>query len=303
MKKLFPYVLVSLFIFAGVSMHGYVYAADYSPIISSASSVMAPVVSELVHDKSTDVFVRNKSIERSIEGAEKIVNAISCDELIAENAKIDDLFKNRFTKRFGINWPLVEVRNQLDLFMGSLKTTQARLVNEQKKISSNLGYSGYAVKSDALLKKIANLTALIDKRKASVLKNPAFSGQVKLYDSQRLFKRNLGIGLRFAVVAFVYIYRFISSYDWQDFNGDSDNHDGGNFGGSLGEIQQCRKVLGVTADATRKDLQKALRKLMLEFHPDRCGKNNPNPAHCNARAIEINACYELLNPKSKSTRS
>jgi len=50
-------------------------------------------------------------------------------------------------------------------------------------------------------------------------------------------------------------------------------------------------TLGVSKDASEKEIKKAFRKLAREFHPD----NNPNDAVAEARFKEINEAYEILS--------
>ena len=52
------------------------------------------------------------------------------------------------------------------------------------------------------------------------------------------------------------------------------------------------KILGVNRNATDKEIQKAYRKLAMEYHPDKCGKENADYAQ--KKMAEINTAYEVL---------
>ena len=58
------------------------------------------------------------------------------------------------------------------------------------------------------------------------------------------------------------------------------------------EIKNYYVVLGVTADATTKEIKKAYRRLAKEHHPDRNPAKNPE---AEARIKEINEAYEVLS--------
>lgn len=55
------------------------------------------------------------------------------------------------------------------------------------------------------------------------------------------------------------------------------------------------KILGVTKDASDKDIKKAYRKLAKQYHPDA----NPNNPGAEARFKEINEAYEVLGDEQK----
>jgi molecular chaperone DnaJ len=55
------------------------------------------------------------------------------------------------------------------------------------------------------------------------------------------------------------------------------------------------KVLGVSSDASAKDITKAYRKLAREFHPDK----NPGNAEAEARFKEVSSAYDVLGDETK----
>jgi DnaJ-class molecular chaperone len=64
------------------------------------------------------------------------------------------------------------------------------------------------------------------------------------------------------------------------------------------ETNDYYKTLGVSRNASQKDIKEAYRKLALRYHPDR---NKDNPA-ASARMIEINESYAVLSDPEKRGR-
>jgi curved DNA-binding protein CbpA len=65
------------------------------------------------------------------------------------------------------------------------------------------------------------------------------------------------------------------------------------------EIKNYYVVLGVSADATPKEIKKAYRRLAKEHHPDRNPEKN---AEAEARIKEINEAYEVLSKPDSRQR-
>ena len=59
------------------------------------------------------------------------------------------------------------------------------------------------------------------------------------------------------------------------------------------------KVLGVSRDATKRDIKKAFRKLALEWHPDKYQGDDLQKSE--KRMADINAAYEVLSNDGKET--
>ncbi|MFH1832042.1 MAG: hypothetical protein ABH827_04565 [bacterium] len=133
-----------------------------------------------------------------IECVEKVVREVSCDEFVARKFETDFDVISYVNFRFFSNWPLVDAKNMLVNFSGSLKLMRNNLIEAKREIVDNpIKYKNYSQSCDVLFQKIPALIEIIEQRMASILMCKDFSVQLRLYEChleaerQRAHERDL----------------------------------------------------------------------------------------------------------------
>ncbi|MFH1831571.1 MAG: DnaJ domain-containing protein [bacterium] len=304
MKKLFPYVLVSLFIFAGVSTQ--VTCAQKVQVSATPVTLVTPVFSKIKNLGKNIRFsalakLNMLSPELCFERAERMVSEIVPDDLMTKDSAIAEALIARLYRRFGADLLFVRICKELDRFLGDLKNMQVCLISMKQKIAAQVTkYAGLSEKCEALLKKITDLIVLFDEKKKTIVSTPEYKTQEALFITN---KKNISrdfwanfivrVGAVVAFYVFQYYYNFGSSRNSSTNNGPLSQ-----------DIAQCKKLFGVSADATLEQIKKAYRKEMSQWHPDRhssdCSNRSSDAcAKYREYAEALNRCKEVLVPQPK----